>query len=84
MKCLIAIFATALLCVSIASAAHETNKPAATAEASVKLEEFKQPRSLAELLALPPDQLEKVDIARMNLLCAEGLRGSEDLLHEGS
>lgn len=79
MKCLIAIFATALLCVSIASAANETNKPAATAEASVKLEEFKQPGTLAELLALPPDQIEKVDIARMNLLCAEGLRGSEDL-----
>ena len=37
------------------------------------------PKSLAELLALSPDQLEKVDIALMNLLCAEGLRGSEDL-----
>ena len=34
---------------------------------------------MAELLALAPDLLEKVDIARMNLLCAEGLRGSENL-----
>jgi hypothetical protein len=37
------------------------------------------PTNLAQLLALPPEQIEKVDIARMNLLCAEGLRGSEDL-----
>jgi hypothetical protein len=35
--------------------------------------------NLAQLLALPPEQLEKVDIARMNLLCAEGLRGAENL-----
>ena len=37
------------------------------------------PTNLTQLLALPPDQLEKCDIARMNLLCAEGLRGSENL-----
>ena len=37
------------------------------------------PTNLAQLLALSPEQLEKCDIARMNLLCAEGLRGSEDL-----
>ena len=37
------------------------------------------PTNLAQLLALSPEQLEKCDIARMNLLCAEGLRGSENL-----
>lgn len=37
------------------------------------------PTNLAQLLALSPGQLEKCDIARMNLLCAEGLHGSEDL-----
>jgi hypothetical protein len=37
------------------------------------------PKTLAELLALAPAQLGQVDIARMNLLCAEGLRGSEKL-----
>jgi hypothetical protein len=37
------------------------------------------PKSLAELLALPPDQLERVDIGLMNLLCAEGLPGSKGL-----
>lgn len=41
--------------------------------------EFKQPTTLTELLALPPADLEKCDLARMNLLCAEGLPGSEDL-----
>lgn len=38
-----------------------------------------QPQTLKELLVIPPDQLEGVDLAVMNLLCAEGLRGSEDL-----
>ena len=38
-----------------------------------------RPGTLAELLALSPAQLDKVDLARMNLLCAGGLRGSEKL-----
>lgn len=37
------------------------------------------PTNLVQMLALPPDQLEKVDIARIDLLCAEGLKGSENL-----
>jgi hypothetical protein len=41
--------------------------------------DFKEPATLKELLALSPADLEKVDLARMNLLCAEGLPGSEDL-----
>ena len=40
---------------------------------------FTQPKTLAELLALTTDDLEKVDLGRMNLLCAEGLNGSEGL-----
>lgn len=79
MKRLIAIFATALFCVSIASAENETNKPAAAVDSGVKPEDFKQPGTLAELLALPSDQLNKVDIARIDLLCAEGLPTSEKL-----
>lgn len=39
----------------------------------------KQPATLKELLALSPAQLENCDIARMNLLCAEGLPGAENL-----
>jgi hypothetical protein len=36
-----------------------------------------KPRALKELLALSPAQLEACDIARMNLLCSEGLPGAE-------
>lgn len=35
--------------------------------------------SLAELVAMTPDQLSKQDIAAANLRCAEGLPGSENL-----
>lgn len=34
--------------------------------------------TLGELIALPEEELAKVDIAETNLICAEGLRGSED------
>ncbi len=40
---------------------------------------FQQPKTLTELLAVPLGQLEQVNLARMNLHCAEGLRGSEKL-----
>lgn len=36
-------------------------------------------RSLHQLLALSPAELEKVDIGLMNLLCAQGLKGAENL-----
>ncbi len=52
-------------------AAISTNAPSSSV--------FKQPATLKELLALSPADLEKCDLARMNLLCAEGLPGSEDL-----
>jgi len=38
-----------------------------------------EPRSLARLLGQCPDELQGVDIAEMNLLCAAGLPGAEDL-----
>jgi hypothetical protein len=38
-----------------------------------------KPANLKELLALSDEELERCDIGRMNLLCAEGLRGSENL-----
>ena len=41
--------------------------------------QFGQLTALNELLAIPPADLEKCDLARMNLLCAEGLPGSENL-----
>ena len=41
--------------------------------------QFHQPRTLKELLTLSPTNLEDCDIGLMNLLCAEGLPGAEDL-----
>lgn len=38
-----------------------------------------QPRTLKELLALPPDKIEQCDVGLMNLLCAAGLPGAENL-----
>ncbi len=40
---------------------------------------FKQPRTLKELLALSTEQLERCDVGLMNLLCAEGLPGAQQL-----
>ncbi len=40
---------------------------------------YVQIRSLNQLLALPPDELEEVDIGLMNLLCAQGLKGADNL-----
>ncbi len=37
------------------------------------------PESLGDLLAIPPEALSKVDVARMNLLCGLGLPGAENL-----
>lgn len=52
-------------------AAATTNVSAASA--------FKQPTRLAELLAIPTADLDKVDMGLINILCAEGLPGSENL-----
>jgi hypothetical protein len=38
-----------------------------------------EPRTLDEMLAMPPEQLAQIDIARMNLLCAIGLPGAEGM-----
>src|SRR5580698_5876335 len=54
-------------------------KDSSPAVAEAKQTDFEQPQNLAELLDLKPEQIERVDIARIDLLCAEGLRGSENL-----
>lgn len=38
-----------------------------------------KPQTLEELLAIPDKDLGRVDIARMNLLCATGLPGAENI-----
>lgn len=37
------------------------------------------PKAYADLTALPPEKIEQIDIALMNLLCAEGLPGADNL-----
>ena len=54
----------------------DTNTPPVSAELTLRPV---QPQTLAELLALPPGQLEHVDLAVLNLVCATGLRGAEHL-----
>ena len=56
---------------------HNSQPPSAIV--AVQTTTFKQPETLAQLLDLAPADLEKVDIARMNLLCAEDLPGAENL-----
>ena len=55
------------------------NRPKQNTVAAVEPPAFKQPETLNGLLALSPAELEQFDIARMNLLCAEGLPGAEQL-----
>lgn len=54
----------------------DTNTPPVSAELTIR---SPQPQTLAELLALLPEQLAHVDLATCNLLCAAGLRGAEQL-----
>jgi hypothetical protein len=73
----LAILSIGLVCWSGTTA---TDTPTSEVESNASSERrFAQPRTLDELLALSADDLDKVDFARMNLLCAEGLRGSENL-----
>ncbi len=51
-----------------------TNTPAKKPTIAIQ-----QPRTLKELLEIPPESLGQVDLGLMNLLCAEGLRGAETL-----
>lgn len=65
------------------SVAQSSGGPTAVATATASLP-VRQPRAtgpdtLLKLLALKPEELAGVDIAVMNLLCADGLPGSSDL-----
>lgn len=58
------------------SSTQTSPKPQSIAETVKKT---RQPDTLVELLALAPEQIDQCDVERMNLICAEGLRGAEDL-----
>ncbi|MEI7731117.1 MAG: hypothetical protein WCO56_16185 [Verrucomicrobiota bacterium] len=69
----------ALLSMSIVFAEAENNTLPLRIRTTPDPKVFTQPKILSELLKLSPEQLDQVDIAVINLLCAEGLRGSEKL-----
>jgi hypothetical protein len=71
-----------LIAASALTAIHfqpQKTKPIVAVQTPAQTPTFKQPETLKELLALSPAELEHCDIARMNLLCAEGLPGAENL-----
>ncbi len=68
-----------LVCSFCVGSAYADDIQANESKADVRAVQFNQPENLSELLAVPPSQLDKVDVARINLLCAVGLRGSENL-----
>lgn len=68
-RTLIVVFVAAVAGVGIVFA---QQKPATSAE-------FVQPTTFAELISLKPEGIAKVEIARLNLLCASGLPGAEQM-----
>ena len=53
-------------------------RPATSSDASVS-KPVRKAQTLDQLLAMTPEQLAEVDVAEMNLLCATGLPGSEEI-----
>lgn len=77
----IAIVLLGSLAIGVTIGLQQIRKPVASAinPRTVGKPVSQVPHTLVELLALQPDELEDVDIGLMNLLCAEGLSGSESL-----
>ena len=63
----------------LSSSKTEAAKVAAGLTTAAQSGNSKQPKTLAELLALKPENLATVDIGIMNILCAQGLSGAEDM-----
>jgi hypothetical protein len=82
---LVLLFAcAALLAVTMFGQAGDST-PATSAIASPAMREPRSgqpPQTLAALLQLKPEMLEQCDLATMNLLCGEGLRGANELKAE--
>jgi hypothetical protein len=72
----------ALAALAVAGIVAYTSSSTGRNEIALSRDEGKEspPKTLTELLALPPQRLTNIDIARMNLLCAEGLPGADNLV----
>ena len=64
---------------SVFQQASAQDQPASTNQVSQDGADFKEPKTLDELLRIPASELKSVDMARMNLLCAEGLPTTEHM-----
>ncbi len=62
-----------------AGVAFAAMRPQSASPAAAPASQPATPQSVADLLAVPPEALEKLDLALVNLLCAKGLPGAEDL-----
>jgi hypothetical protein len=80
-KCSAAIVGGCLLLglVGFAFVRHASTSKLEWAKLPVGSVSVKQPTTLAELLALKPESLSAVDIGVLNMLCAQGLPGAEDM-----
>ena len=71
------------LIIAVIASQENSSKPAPASQnvlvTKAETPAFNLPRTLAQLLDLSPAELEHCDIARMDLLCAEGLPGAENL-----
>jgi hypothetical protein len=67
------------VCLGAIGWAHFRSKTRKNAPSTAGSRTWSGPTNLDALLALAPAEIEKCDIAMMNLLCAEGLRGAEGL-----
>ena len=65
--------------VGFAAVRHASTSKPELGKLPVSSVSVKQPATSAELLALKPELLSAVDIGVMNMLCAQGLPGAEDI-----
>ncbi len=76
------IVVTGVSAMGVAIAVNSRQQPVIVQPARLtptRVKPARQAASLDDLLKMTPEQLAKLDLAEMNLLCATGLPGAEDL-----
>lgn len=76
---LVLIFAVACAAVVFKSSSHSKDDTTLDFANHLPSAAALTPTNFESLVKIPPDQLERVDIGLMNLLCAQGLRGAENM-----
>jgi hypothetical protein len=73
------IFIVVLAGMFLAFVLHPREQMSMAPQSTVTCQPRKPPKTLDALLRMPASEIDKLDIALIDLLCAKGLRGSEDL-----